>query len=145
VERLWGVGPVTARRLREAGIRTVRQVADVGEPALVSLLGKAAGRHLHALAHNRDPRPVQTRRRRASIGAQQALGRGPRSPAEIDAIVAGLVDRVTRRLRAAGRVGRTVVLRLRFNDFTRATRSHTLARPTSHTPTVLRALRALLA
>lgn len=145
VERLWGVGPVTARKLRDAGIRLVRQVAEVGEPALVSLLGTAAGRHLHALALGRDPRPVQTRRRRASIGAQQALGRAPRSPAEIDAIAAGLVDRVTRRLRAAGRVGRTVVLRLRFGDFTRATRSHTLARPTSHTPTVLRALRALLA
>lgn len=145
VERLWGVGPVTAGRLHAAGIRSVRQVAEIGEAALVSLLGRAAGHHLHALAHNRDPRPVQVRRRRASVGAQQALGRSRRSAAEIDAVAAGLVDRVTRRLRAAGRVGRTVVLRLRFADFTRATRSHTLPRPTSHTLTVLRALRALLA
>jgi DNA polymerase-4 len=145
VERLWGVGKVTAQKLRERGIRTVRQVADVGEPALVSLLGKGVGHHLHALAHNQDPRPVQVGRRRASIGSQQALGRGRRSPEEIDAIASGLVDRVTRRLRRAGRTGRTVVLRMRFDDFTRASRSHTLARPTSHTPTILRALRTLLA
>jgi len=144
VERLWGVGTVTARKLHGLGIRTVSQVASVGEAALVSLLGKAAGRHLHALAHNHDPRPVRVGRRRASIGSQQALGRRRRSPEEIDAIAAGLVERVTRRLRRAGRTGRTVVLRMRFDDFTRAARSHTLPRPTSHTPTVLRALRALL-
>jgi DNA polymerase-4 len=145
VERLWGVGEVTARKLRERGLRTVGQVAGVGEPALVSMLGKAAGRHLHALAHNRDPRPVVVGRRRASIGSQQALGRRRRTPDEIDAVIAGLVDRVTRRMRRAGRTGRTVVLRMRFDDFTRAARSHTLPRPTSHTPTILRGLRTLVA
>ncbi len=144
VERLWGVGAVTARKLHEHGIRTVRQVAGIGEPALVSMLGKAVGRHLYALSLNCDPRPVQVGRRRGSIGSQRALGRGTRSPEEIDAIVAGLVDRVTRRMRRAGRVGRTVVLRLRFDDFTRAARSHTLPHATSHTPTVLRGLRGLL-
>jgi DNA polymerase-4 len=145
VERLWGVGAVTARKLHERGIRTVGHVAGIGEPALVSLLGKAAGRHLHALAHNRDPRPVVVGRRRSSIGAQRALGRGSRTPDDIDAVIAGLVDRVTRRMRRAGRIGRTVVLRMRFDDFTRAARSHTLPRPTSHTPTILRGLRNLVA
>ena len=62
VERLWGVGAVTAVKLREEGIRTVGQVARLGEPALVEILGRAAGRHLYALSHNRDPRPVQVRR-----------------------------------------------------------------------------------
>ncbi len=145
VERLWGVGPVTAGKLRERGIRTVGHVARIGEPALVSMLGVAAGRHLHALAHNRDPRPVQVGRRRGSIGSQRALGRSPKSADALDAVVAGLVDRVTRRLRAAGRVGRTVVLRLRFDDFSRATRSHTLPRATAHTQTILDAVRELLA
>ena len=145
VERLWGVGQVTAGKLHERGIRTVGHVASIGEPALVSLLGKAAGRQLHALAHNRDPRPVVVGRRRSSIGAQRALGRGPRTPDDIDAVIAGLVDRVTRRMRRAGRIGRTVVLRMRFDDFTRAARSHTLPRPTSHTPTILRGLRNLVA
>ena len=146
VERLWGVGPVTAGKLRERGIHTVGEVAGLGESMLVSLLGAAAGRHLHALAHNHDPRPVEVGRRRRSVGSQCALGRSrSRTFADVDAVLAGLVDRVTRRLRAGGRVGRTVVLRLRFDDFSRATRSHTLPRATSHTHTVLGTARGLLA
>ena len=145
VERLWGVGPVTADKLRDRGITTVGQVAQLGEPALVSMLGRASGRHLHALAHNRDPRPVQVGRRRRSIGSQRALGRSPTSEEALDAVVVALVDRVTRRMRAAGRIGRTVVLRLRFDDFSRATRSHTLPRSTAHTQTILVTVRGLLA
>jgi DNA polymerase-4 len=145
VERLWGVGPVTAAKLHDRGIRTVGQVAALSEATLVSLLGQASGRHLHALAHNRDPRPVQVGRRRRSIGSQRASGRSPRSLADIDADVVALVERVTRRLRTAGRVGRTVVLRLRFADFSRATRSHTLPKPTSNTATILATARGLLA
>jgi DNA polymerase-4 len=144
VERLWGVGPVTADKLRARGITTVGQVARLAEASLVSMLGQASGRHLHALAHNRDPRPVHVRRRRGSIGSQRALGRSPKSLDAIDAVVIGLVDRVTRRMRTAGRVGRTVVLRLRFDDFSRATRSHTLERPTAHTQTILATARGLL-
>jgi DNA polymerase-4 len=145
VERLWGVGPVTATKLRDRGIVTVGHVARVGEAALVSILGTWSGRHLYALARNRDPRPVQVGRRRGSMGAQRALGRSPRSPDAVDAALSALVDRVTRRMRAAGRVGRTVVLRLRFDDFSRATRSHTLAQPTANTQTILRTARGLLA
>ncbi|MFE9203550.1 DNA polymerase IV [Micromonospora sp. NPDC006431] len=144
VERLWGVGPVTATKLRDRGIRTVGQVARLDEPTLVSLLGGGAGRHLHALAHNRDPRRVQVGRRRSSMGAQHALGREPRSPAELDAVLAGLVDRVTGRMRAARRTGRTVTLRLRFADYTRATRSHTIDKATAQTRPLLEAARALL-
>ena len=145
VERLWGVGAVTAEKLHRCGIRTVGDVADLPEPALEAMLGRAQGRHLHALAHNRDPRPVNPRRRRRSIGAQRALGRSPKSRAEIDTVAIGLVERVTRRMRTAGRVGRTVVLRLRFDDFSRATRSHTLSRPTAQTGAILEATRELLA
>ncbi len=145
VERLWGVGPVTADKLRRRGIATVGEVAQLSEATLVSMLGRASGRHLHALAHNRDPRPVQARRRRRSVGAQRALGRSPSSPAALDATLVALVDRVTRRMRAAGRVGRTVVLRLRFGDFSRATRSRTLPRATAQTEIVLAAARELLA
>jgi DNA polymerase IV len=145
VERLWGVGPVTAGKLRDRGITRVGQVAGLGEAALVSMVGQAAGRHLHALAHNRDPRPVDVGRRRRSIGSQRALGRSPRTPADLDAVVIGLVERVTRRMRTAGRAGRTVVLRLRFDDFSRATRSHTLPWPTSHSHTIMVTARELLA
>ena len=144
VERLWGVGPVTARRLHELGITTVGQVAAMDELLLVSLLGRAAGKKLHALAHNRDRRRVQVGRRRGSIGSQCALGRRRRPPEEIDAVLLAIVDRVTRRMRTAGRVGRTVTLRLRFDDFTRATRSHTLPRPTAETQAILATARGLL-
>jgi DNA polymerase-4 len=145
VERLWGAGPVTARKLRDRGITTVGEVAQLTEAALISIVGRASGRHLHALAHNRDPRPVQARRRRRSIGSQHALGQSRKSAREIDAVLVGLVDRVTRRMRGSGRVGRTVVLRLRFDDYSRATRSHTLAHATAHTETILATVRALLA
>jgi DNA polymerase-4 len=145
VERLWGVGAVTSRKLRTLGITTVAQVAEMGEAALVSILGRGAGGHLHSLAHNRDPRPVQVGRRRGSIGSQRALGRARRTPRQVDTEVVAIVDRVTRRMRASGRFGRTVMLRLRFDDFTRATRSHTLTRPTAQTQTILAAARELLA
>ena len=133
VERLWGVGPTTARKLHARGLTTVGDIAGLTEASLVIALGGATGRQLHALAHNRDPRLVRVGRRRGSIGSQRALGRSPRSPDAIDATLVALVDRVTRRMRAAGRVGRTVVLRLRFRDFSRATRSYTLPRPTAQT------------
>jgi DNA polymerase-4 len=145
VERLWGVGAVTAAKLREFGVATVGEVAELPEAVLVSVLGRGLGRHLHALAHNRDPRPVVVGRRRGSIGAQRAIGRGPHTPEGIDAVVVGLVDRVTHRMRKAHRVGRTVMLRLRFADYSRVSRSHTLARPTSGTGEVLAAVRALVA
>jgi len=145
VERLWGVGDVTAAKLHHVGLITVGEVAALPESALVSIVGLATGRQLHALAHNRDPRRVQPRRRRRSIGAQCALGRRRRSAADVDAVLLGLVDRVTRRMRAARRVGRTVVLRLRFDDFSRATRSFTLSEPTAETQTVIDVARGLLA
>jgi DNA polymerase-4 len=145
VERLWGVGPVTARKLRERSITTVAEVAGLGEPALVGILGRGAGRHLNALAHNRDPRRVEVGRRRRSMGTQRALGRRRRSPETLDADLIALVDRLARRLRKAHRVCRTVTLRLRFDDLSRATRSHTLAEATADTVTLLEAGRILLA
>ncbi|BBH64005.1 DNA polymerase IV [Actinoplanes sp. OR16] len=142
VEKLWGVGPVTAAKLRERQIHTVGHVARIGEAALVAMLGGNAGRHLHALAHNRDPRRVSTGHRRGSIGAQCALGRSP--DADVTPILASLVDRVTRRMRRAHRAGRTVTLRLRFGDFTRATRSRSMLKATMQTEAILRTAEELL-
>jgi len=142
VERLWGVGRVTASKLHDRGLRTVGQVAALDEDALVAMLGRASGRHLHALAHNRDPRPVRTGRRRRSIGSQRA--RRYQSREEIDSSVIAIVDRVARRLRKGRRLCRTVVLRLRFDDFSRATRSLTMPRLTDQSAEVLDAARGLL-
>lgn len=144
VERLWGVGKVTSAKLRDRGITTVGQVAKLSESTLTAMLGKASGRHLHALAHNQDPRPVRVGRRRRSIGAQRALGSRTRPVEDLDATLAQLIDRVARRMRTAKRCCRTVVLRLRFADYTRATRSHTLAHPTADTEVLLATARGLL-
>ncbi|WP_280317403.1 DNA polymerase IV [Nocardia wallacei] len=144
IERLWGVGDVTAAKLHRHGITRIGQLAELGERSLSSILGPAAGRHLYALSWARDPRRVETGRRRRSIGAQRALGRRPRTPAEVEAYLHGLADRLGHRLRAAERLCRTVVLRLRFDDFSRATRSHTLPEATDHGAVILRTARALL-
>jgi len=144
VEALWGVGAVTAGKLRTRGITTVSHVAALDEASLVQMLGRASGRHLHALAHNRDPRPVQVGRRRRSMGSQRAIGRRSKSAASVDAVLLGIVDRLARRLRAARRVCRTVVLRLRFDDLSRATRSHTLPQATAQTQTILATARGLM-
>ncbi len=147
VRRLWGVGAKTAERLHTHGLHTVAEVAELSESMLAAMVGEAMGRQLYALARNIDRRRVMTAVRRRSVGAQRALGRaGNRmSAAEIDAVVITLVDRITARMRAAQRTGRTVVLRLRFDDFSRATRSLTLPRPTSSTQSVLAAARRLVA
>jgi DNA polymerase-4 len=144
VERLWGVGKVTSAKLRDHGIGTVGQVADLCEAELVGMLGRGAGRHLFALAHNRDPRPVEAGRRRRSIGAQRALGSRRRDAGELDQSLASLADRLGRRLRKADRACRTVTLRLRFHDYTRATRSHTIPEATTDTAVILGTARGLL-
>jgi DNA polymerase-4 len=144
VGRLWGVGPKTAERLRRRGIATVGQVAALAEAELVALLGRAQGRHLHALAHNRDPRRVRAGGRRRSFGSQSAFASSSGPPGSLDATLAGLSDRVTRRMRAAGAGGRTVTLRLRFADYSRASRSLTLATATSSSETIAATARTLL-
>ena len=145
VERLWGVGAVTAEKLHRLGIRTVGQLAELEAATAQRLLGKATGAHVHALARLRDPRPVDTTRRRGSIGSQRALGTRPRSPEELDLILTQIVDRLGRRLRDGDRVCRTVVLRLRFGDFTKATRSRSFSSSTDRTALLLASARTLLA
>ncbi len=144
VRRLWGVGPVTADKLRSRGLHTVGDVADLPESALVAMLGPGTGRHLHSLAHNHDPRTVVTGRRRSSVGSQRALGRTRRSRHELDEILLSLVERVTERLRAGKRVGRTLTVRFRLGDMSRQTRSRTLVQPTDRTDQFLDAGRDLL-
>jgi DNA polymerase IV len=150
IRRLWGVGPKTAGKLHAHGIDTVADVAELSESMLASLLGAALGRQLYALSRSIDQRRVSrvgTAVRRRSVGAQRALGRAGNnlSSGELDAVVVTLVDRITARMRAAGRTGRSVVLRLRFDDFGRITRSRTLPYATSATRPILTAARQLVA
>ncbi|MGB8404671.1 MAG: DNA polymerase IV [Mycobacterium sp.] len=147
VRRLWGVGAKTAEKLREHGIETVSDVAELSESALAAMVGEGMGRKLFALSRNIDSRRVSTETRRRSVGAQRAVGRrgNTMSDNEIDAMVINLVDRISRRMRAGGKIGRTVVLRLRFDDYSRATRSHTMSRATASTAEILGAARGLVA
>lgn len=144
IERLWGVGKTTAEKLRSRGVRTVGELAALDERTLTQALGPAAGRHLHAVANLRDPRPVRCGHRRRSIGSQSAFGARARSESEIDDILTRLVDRVTHRLRDADLQARTVTVRLRWADFSRATRSRTLAGATDSTAPILAATRSMM-
>ncbi len=144
VEAIWGVGDATAKRIHRLGVRTVGDLAAIPEGSLIAALGKHSGSHLHALANLREERRVRPRRGRRSIGSQAAIGRGRHSRHEVERTLDRLVDRVTRRLRGAGRAGRTVVLRLRFADYTRSTRSRSLPRATDATDPIRAAARALL-
>lgn len=146
VRRLWGVGTKTADKLRAHGIETVADVAELSESTLSVMVGGAMGRQLFALSHNVDCRRVSVGHRRRSVGAQRALGRvgNAMTAPGVDAVVINLVDRIARRMRKGGRTGRTVVLRLRFNDFGRATRSHTMPRATASTEAILDVARGLV-
>ncbi len=145
VEALWGVGDATAEKLRAHGITTIGEIGRRDPTELAMFLGPHAAHHLHAVAHNRDPRRVRRGRRRRSIGTQSAFAGGGRSRSDLDALLVTLVDRVTRRARASSWAGRTVTLRFRFGDFSRATRSRTLPHPTAGTGAILAAARTLLA
>jgi DNA polymerase-4 len=147
VQELWGVGPKTAARLHAHGLRTVAQVVRLDEAQLVAILGKAGGRHVHALVNNIDARPVQPNRPPRSFGAQRALGRSRAAltAEEIDDTLARLCERIVKRMGKAGYAGRTVVLRLRFGDYSRATRSQSLPEHTTCAEPILTAARALTA
>jgi DNA polymerase-4 len=138
VQLLWGVGPVTAARLRDMGIRSVGELAAAPASTLAARLGPGAGHHLHALAWNRDPRPVVLARRAGSVGAQRTFGRDVTDPAVHRKVMVGLADRVGSRLRAAGRAGRVVTATVRFADFVTVTRRKTLRLPVATTEALFR-------
>ena len=144
VGALWGVGEATAKRIARLGVRTVGELADVPEASLIAALGRHSGSHLHALANLREHRPLKPHRRRRSYGSQSALGSRPKSMHEIERSLAKTVERASRRMRGAHRSGRTVTVRLRFGDYTRASRSRTLPRATAATEPLLEAAAGLL-
>ncbi len=144
VERLWGVGKVTAEKLRSRGIRTVGQLAELEADAAERMLGKAAGAHLHALSRLRDPRPVEATGRRSSIGSQRALGNRPRTVDELALIVTQIVDGLGKRLRDRESTCSTVMLRVRFGDYASVTRSRSLGAPTDRTSVLLGVAHTLL-
>lgn len=136
VGHIWGVGPVTERRLANMGITTIAELAACDPSALEGRLGRAHGRHLHALAWNRDPRRVVLGRSAGSVGAQSAFGGSRRDPEFHRRVLARLADRVGFRLRKKGRAGRTIGIRARFDDLRAVTRATTLSAPVSSTEAI---------
>ncbi len=144
VRRLWGVGPATQRKLTDLGVDTVGDLAGIPERVLVDKLGAASGHHLHELAANRDPRPVEPHRAAKSIGHEEtfATDRDDRRALEQDLV--RMADRVASRLREHAKVARTVQLKLRYRDFETITRAHTLPDATDLAATIGGAARELL-
>ncbi|NBM19471.1 DNA polymerase IV, partial [Streptomyces sp. GC420] len=137
VRTLPGVGPATGDHLRRAGITTVGELAEAGEDELVRLLGRAHGTSLHAMATGHDDRPVVAERDAKSVSVEDTFDVDLHDRVRIRLEVARLADRCVTRLRAAGRSGRTVVLKVRRYDFSTLTRSETLRGPTDD-PAVVR-------
>ena len=133
VALMWGVGPATEARLAKIGVTTIGQLAESSPQSVERLLGHAAGKKLTALAWNRDPRQIQTRRRARSAGAQSALGRRPAIERVFKPTLHHLADRIGARLRAKSLAGRTITVRVRFADLRSVTRSLTLSAPISAT------------
>src|SRR3989440_9116555 len=133
VELMWGVGPAAKARLAEIGVTTIGQLAETSPQSVERLLGHATGRKLTALAWNRDPRHIQTRRRAHSAGAQSALGRRPAIERVFKPTLHHLANRIGARLRAKSLAGRTITVRVRFADLRSVTRSLTLSAPISAT------------
>jgi DNA polymerase-4 len=144
VRTLPGVGPATAEVLRRAGITTVGDTAEAGEAELLRLLGRAHGASLYAMANGRDDRPVIAERDAKSVSVEDTFDVDLTDRALVQAQVARLVDRCVERLRAAGRSGRTVVIKVRSYDFSTLTRSETLRGPTDDAGVVREAAARLI-
>jgi DNA polymerase-4 len=137
VSFLWGVGPVTRRKLNELGIETIGDIANTPYDSLVVMLGSGAAGHLGALANNQDPRPVSTTRTAKSVGAQSAMRSKIRTLEELKPMLQRLIDKVAARLRRKDRTARTITIRVRFGDLSSVTRSATMPTPTASTQALI--------
>jgi DNA polymerase IV len=144
VERLWGVGPATRKRLGGLGVVTIGDLARLPEATVRSTIGGAHGRQLYALAWNRDDRAVEPARVPKSIGQEETFPTDLTDAQLLEREIVRLADGVASRLRAAGRVGRTVQLKVRYATFRTITRSRTLREPTDLAGDIAGAAHALL-
>ena len=123
---LWGVGEQTAKQLGRWGITTVAELAATERSVVQRAVGAAVGAHLHDLALGRDPRPVTPTRVEKSISAERTFAHDTSDIAELERIIVGLADNCASRLRAQGKVARTVGIKVKLADFTIVSRSHSL-------------------
>jgi len=135
VEKLWGIGDVTAKTLRSRGIMTIGQLAQLQESQLKSFFGQNAST-IHSLALGCDDRCVVSEREAKSVGAEETFEADLRDLDEMRTVLMALAERVGQRLRQDKIVGRTVTLKLRYGTFQTLTRRRTLEGPTQIDDTI---------
>ena len=145
IEALWGVGPATAKRLRQLGISTIGELARVDSSVLESVVGRANGAHLARLARGIDERAVEPHREVKSVSHEETYATDRRDLEGLQVEVIRMADSVAGRMRQAGLAGRTVTLKIRYGDFSTHTRSVTAAAPIDEAPEIARLGRDLLA
>lgn len=145
VRALWGVGPATFKKLDRLGIARVGDLAALDEATLKRAVGQALGRHLHALAHGIDERPVEVERMMKSIGREETFSHDVVDPVILRREVVRLADDVAGRLRNHGLAAKTVTLKVRFADFETITRSNTPSSPVASSPALVRVVEPMLA
>jgi DNA polymerase-4 len=144
VRALWGVGPATAGQLQRAGIATVADLAERPREQLVGMLGNARGATLFDLARGVDPRAVVPDREVKSVSAEDTFAVDIVDGTELVRELDGLSGRVAARLRARGRSGRTITIKVRRHDYTTVARSDSLLAPTDDSGVITSVARRLL-
>ena len=146
-ERIWplparrinGIGPKASAKLEALGIRTIGELAAADREALIEQFGKSYGAWLHDAAHGRDDRPVVTFSEPRSISRETTFERdlhARRDREQLSAIFTDLCERVAQDLQRKGYLGRTIGIKLRFEDFNTVTRDHTLDEATADAGTI---------
>jgi DNA polymerase-4 len=126
VEALWGVGPVTAKKLRAVGIQSLIDVRDADFKVLSGAVGSLA-EWLVQLSHGDDPRPVEPHRETKSVSCETTFAEDLKSLAEVNEEIARLARELAQDLAAKSLRARTITIKVRYSDFTTVTRSHTAA------------------
>ncbi|MDO5682333.1 MAG: DNA polymerase IV [Propionibacteriaceae bacterium] len=126
VEAMWGVGEATAEKLHRLGLHQVADLAYTPKATLQRAFGIHQGAHLHDLAWGRDPRPVIGRPPERSVGSEETFGRDTDDEQVVRRELLRMADRTASRMRTSGVLGRTVVITVRFADYSQITRSGTM-------------------
>jgi DNA polymerase IV len=145
VEALWGVGPATATRLHDLGVRTVGDLAALPLDTVVRRLGKASGLHLAALSRGEDPDPVNPNRPNKSIGHEETFSQDLVDPHELERHALRMAESVATMLRGAASSARTITVKIKFKDLSLVSRSHTMERPITTGGAIGQVAAALLA
>ena len=134
VRRINGIGPKAGVKLAALGVQTIGDLAACERAALIAAFGAAYGRWLHDAAHGRDDRPLSTHSEPVSMSRETTFERdlhAVRDRAELGAVLDGLVEQLARDLHRKGYAGKTVGIKLRFEDFKTVTRDLTLPEATA--------------